>query len=53
VEMNPLNAEPLGIEPNQKVLVASRRAEVVAISFPHQYGPSRTAVYPNALFGRQ
>jgi assimilatory nitrate reductase catalytic subunit len=33
VEMNPLDAEPLGIEANQKVLVASRRAEVAATVF--------------------
>ena len=33
VEMNPLDAEPLGIEANQKVIVASRRAEVTATVF--------------------
>ncbi len=33
VEMNPLDAEPLGIEANQKVIVASRRAEVKATVF--------------------
>ena len=33
VEMNPLDAEPLGIEANQKVLVASGRAEVAATVF--------------------
>jgi assimilatory nitrate reductase catalytic subunit len=33
VEMNPLDAELLGIEANQKVLVASRRAEVTAKAF--------------------
>jgi anaerobic selenocysteine-containing dehydrogenase len=33
VEMNPLDAEPRGIEANQKVLIASRRAEVAATVF--------------------
>ena len=33
VEMNPLDAEFLGIEANEKVLVASRRAEVTAKAF--------------------
>jgi assimilatory nitrate reductase catalytic subunit len=33
VEMNPLDAERLGIEANQKVLVTSRRAEVTATVF--------------------
>jgi predicted molibdopterin-dependent oxidoreductase YjgC len=33
VEMNPLDAEPLGIEANQKVIVASRRGEVTATVF--------------------
>jgi predicted molibdopterin-dependent oxidoreductase YjgC len=33
VEMNPLDAKPLGIEANQKVLVSSRRAEVTATAF--------------------
>jgi anaerobic selenocysteine-containing dehydrogenase len=33
VEMNPLDAEPLGIQANQKVIVASRRAEVIATVF--------------------
>jgi anaerobic selenocysteine-containing dehydrogenase len=31
--MNPLDAEPLGIEANQKVLIASRRGEVTATVF--------------------
>jgi assimilatory nitrate reductase catalytic subunit len=30
VQMNPLDAEPLGIETNQKVLIASRRGQVTA-----------------------
>ncbi len=33
VEINPLDAELLGIEANQKVLVASRRAEITARAF--------------------
>jgi assimilatory nitrate reductase catalytic subunit len=33
VEMNPLDAKSLGIEANQKVSVASRRAEVTATAF--------------------
>jgi anaerobic selenocysteine-containing dehydrogenase len=33
VEMSPLDAELLGIESNQKVIVASRRAEVTATVF--------------------
>ena len=33
VEMNPLDAAPLGIEANQKVIVASRRAAVTATVF--------------------
>jgi len=33
VEMNPLEAEPLGVEANQKVLVASRRGQVTATIF--------------------
>ena len=33
VQMNPLDAEPLGIETNQKVLIASRRGQVTATVF--------------------
>ena len=33
VEMNPLDAEPLGIEAKQKVLIASRRGQVTATVF--------------------
>jgi assimilatory nitrate reductase catalytic subunit len=33
VQMNPLDAEPLGIETNQKVLIASRRGQVTARVF--------------------
>jgi assimilatory nitrate reductase catalytic subunit len=33
VEMNPHDAEPLGIRANQKVIVASRRSEVTATAF--------------------
>ena len=33
VEMNPLDAEPLGIEANQKVLIASKRGQVTATVF--------------------
>jgi assimilatory nitrate reductase catalytic subunit len=33
VEMNPLDAEPLGIEANQEVLIASRRGQVTATVF--------------------
>jgi len=33
VEMNSLDAELLGIEPNQKVLIASRRGQVAATVF--------------------
>ena len=31
--MNPLDAEPLGIEANQKVLIASKRGQVTATVF--------------------
>jgi assimilatory nitrate reductase catalytic subunit len=33
VEMNPHDAEPLGIRANQKVIVASRRSEVTVTAF--------------------
>ena len=33
VEMNPLDAEPLGIEAKQKVFIASRRGQVTATVF--------------------
>ena len=44
VEMNPLDAEPLGISANQKVLVTSRRGQVTATVF------ITSTVQPGQLF---
>jgi assimilatory nitrate reductase catalytic subunit len=58
VEMNPLDAEPLGIQANRKVIVASRRAEVTATVFitntvqagqlfiPMHYSAANELTYP-------
>ena len=39
VEMNPFDAEPLGIRANQKVIVASRRGRGDCDGLHYQYGP--------------
>jgi assimilatory nitrate reductase catalytic subunit len=58
VQMNPLDAEPLGIETNQKVVVASRRGQVIATVFitntvqagqlfiPMHYSVANTLTFP-------
>ena len=51
VEMNPLDAESLGIEANQKVHCRVQAGRGDRDRFHHKYGPSRAAVYPDALFG--
>jgi anaerobic selenocysteine-containing dehydrogenase len=58
IEMNPADAEELGIEANEKILVASRRAKLTATAFitntvqrgqvfiPMHYATANVLTYP-------